>query len=150
MPTADELVQRRAPEIALVIQTAAKGSPLEADFRRPVEEALAQFADEAGVPLRTHHEYTLATGRADTVYNRLVIEYKRPGHLSKYPSNRNNAAAVEQVKGYVESIVKAQRIKKGRLVGVVTDGRWMIYCRHIAGRWRVEAPIPVDADSVAT
>ncbi len=94
MPTTDELVQRRAPEIARVIQTAAEGSPLEADFRRPVEEALAQFADETGVPLRTHHEYTLATGRADTVYNRLVVEYKRPGHLSEYRSNRNNVAAV--------------------------------------------------------
>ena len=34
-------------------------------------------------------------------------------------------------------------------MGVVTDGRWMIYCRHIAGRWRVEDPVPVDADSVA-
>ncbi|MCK4314890.1 MAG: SAM-dependent DNA methyltransferase [Anaerolineae bacterium] len=101
------------------------------------------------MPLRTHHEYTLATGRADTVYNRLVIEYKRPGQLAASRSNRNNAAAVEQTKGYVESIERSQRIKKGRLVGVVTDGRWMIYCRHIAGRWRVEDPVPVDADSVA-
>jgi hypothetical protein len=44
---------------------------------------------------------------------------------------------------------RSQRIKEGRLVGVVTDGRWMIYCRHIAGRWRVEDPVPVDADPVA-
>ncbi len=50
MPTTDELVKRRAPEIARIIRAAAEGSPLEADFRRPVEEALAQFTDEAGVP----------------------------------------------------------------------------------------------------
>lgn len=149
MPNTDELVNQHAPDIARAIQVAAEGSPLEADFRREVEEALAQFAQEANVPLRTHHEYTLADGRADTVYNRLVIEYKRPGHLSKYPSNRNNVAAREQVRGYVESIEKAQRIKKGRLMGVVTDGRWMIFCRHIAGRWREEDPVAVDADSVA-
>ncbi len=115
MPITGELAQRRAPEIAQIIWAAAEGSPLEADFRHPVEEALAQFADEAGVPLRIHHEYTLATGRADTVYNRLVVEYKRPGHLAKSRGNRNNAAAVEQVKGYVEDLEKAQRIKKGRL-----------------------------------
>ena len=149
MPITDELVQQRAPQIARVIQTAAMGSPVEADFRRPVEDALARFAEEAGVPLRAHHEYTLATGRADTVYNRLVVEYKRPGHLREAPSNRNNLAAVEQTKGYVESIERSQRIKQGRLVGVVTDGRWMIYCRHIAGRWRVEKPLPVHPDSVA-
>jgi type I restriction-modification system DNA methylase subunit len=149
MATTDELARRRAPEIARVIQTAATGDPLEADFRRPVEDTLAQFAEEAGVQLHVHHEYTLATGRADTVYNRLVVEYKRPGHLSQARSNRANLAAVEQTKGYIESIERSQRIKKGRLVGVVTDGRWMIYCRHIAGRWRVEDPVSVDADSVA-
>ncbi|MGA9351115.1 MAG: N-6 DNA methylase [Anaerolineae bacterium] len=149
MLTTDELLKRRAPEIARAIQGAAEGSPTEAEFRQPVEQLLDDFADEVGVPLRTHHEYTLATGRADTVYNRLVVEYKRPGHLSEAPSNRNNLTAVEQIKGYIESIEKAQRIKEGRLLGVVTDGRWMVYCRHIAGRWRVEKPVPVDADSVA-
>ena len=41
MPTTDELVKRRAPEIARIILAVAEGSPLEADFRRPVEEALA-------------------------------------------------------------------------------------------------------------
>jgi hypothetical protein len=121
MPATDELVRRRAPQIARAIQTAASGSPLEADFRRPVEDTLARFADEAGVPLRAHDEYTLATGLADTVYNRLVIEYKRPGHLAESLSNRNNAAAVEQVKRYLEDIERAQRIQKARLVGVVTD-----------------------------
>lgn len=149
MPTTDRLVKRCAPEITRAIQVAAEGSPVEADFRQPVEQLLDDFAAEVSVPLHPHHEYTLATGRADTVYNRLVVEYKRPGHLSEYRSNRNNVAAVEQVQGYLEDIERTQRIKKGRLVGVVTDGRWMIYCRHIAGRWRVETPVPVDTDSVA-
>jgi len=149
MPTTDELVKRRAPEIARAIQVVAKGSPIEADFRQPVEQLLDDFAAEVSVPLHPHHEYTLATGRADTVYNRLVVEYKRPGYLREAPTNRNNVAAVEQVQGYLEDIERTQRIKKGRLVGVVTDGRWMIYCRHIAGRWRVEKPVPVDTDSVA-
>lgn len=149
MLTTDELVKQRAPEIARAIQAAAMGSPTEADFRRTVEQRLDNFAAEVNVPLRTHHEYTLATGRADTVYNRLVIEYKRPGQLSQAPSNRNNLAAVEQTKGYIESIEHSQHISQGRLLGVVTDGRWMIYCRHIAGRWRVETPVPVDTDSVA-
>jgi len=149
MPTAETLVQQRAPGIARAIQTAAQGTPTEADFRRPVERALAQLAEEAGVPLRTHHEYTLATGRADTVYNRLVIEYKRPGHLGQALSNRNNQAAVGQIKGYIEDIERTQRIKQGRLVGIVTDGRWMIYCRHLGDRWRVEKAVPVDTASVA-
>jgi SAM-dependent methyltransferase len=148
MPTADTLVKQRAPAIARAIQAAAVGSPTEADFRRPVEQLLAQFAEEAGVPLRTHHEYTLATGRADTVYNRLIIEYKRPGHLTGEPS-RNNTTAAEQTKRYLEDIERQQRIQKARLVGVVTDGRWMIYCRHLDGRWRQENPVPVDIDSVA-
>jgi len=149
MPTTDDLVKQRATEIARAIHSAASDSPTEAEFRQPVEQLLDGFAAEVNVPLRTHHEYTLATGRADTVYNRLVIEYKRPSHLSQALSNRNNQAAVEQIKGYIEDIERTQRIQQGRLVGVVADGRWMIYCRHIAGRWRVETPVPVDSDSAA-
>lgn len=149
MPTTDELVKRRAPEIARAIQQAAEGSPTESEFRQPVEQLLDEFAASANVPLRTHHEYALAVGRADTVYNRLVIEYKRPGHLRESLSNRNNQAAIQQARGYVEDIARSQRLKEGRLVAAVTDGRWMIYCRYIAGRWRVEDPVPVDADSVA-
>jgi hypothetical protein len=149
MPTTEELVQQHAPKIARAIQDATKGSPTEANFRRPVERLLDDFAAEAGVPLHPHHEYTLATGRADTVYNRLIVEYKRPGRLGDTLSNRNNQAAIEQTKGYIESIEESQRIKEGRLVGVITDGQQMIYCRHIAGRWRVENPVAVDTDSVS-
>lgn len=147
MPTVDELVQNHAPQITHTIEAAAQGSPTEAAFRRPVEQILVDFAEQAGVPLRTHHEYSVATGRADTVYNRLIIEYKRPGHLTG-GSSRNNTAAVEQTQRYIEDIEREQRIQKARLIGVVTDGRWMIYCRHLDGRWRVESPAPVNVDSV--
>ena len=148
MPTTDELITQRAPEIARAIQAAASGAPTEADFRRPVERLLDDFATAVGVPLHPHHEYTLATGRADTVYNRLVVEYKRPGSLGETLSHRNNLAAVEQVKGYLEDVEREQRIEKARLVGVITDGRRMIYCRHVAGRWRIEPPVTVDVSSV--
>jgi len=149
MSATDDLIERRAPRIARAIQAAAKGSPLEAEFREPVEELLAEFADAAGVELRTHHEYTVASGRADSVYNRLVIEYKRPGKLSKYRGSRSNASAIEQTKSYIEDIERSQRLKDARMVGVVTDGSWMIYCRHVADRWHVEQPVPVETDSVA-
>ncbi|MFW6116180.1 MAG: N-6 DNA methylase [bacterium] len=148
MPITDEIIQRHAPRIAYAIRDAAQGSPLEAEFREAVEDLLAELAAQADVPLRTHHEYTVASGRADTVYNRLVIEYKRPGTLSRNRHSGPNAAAVDQAKSYIEDIEKSQRLKDARLVGVVTDGRWMIYCRHVADRWHVEDPAPVATDSV--
>ena len=149
MPSREPLAHKRATDIAKAIHIAATGSPLESEFRQHVEILLDDFAAEAGVPLRTHHEYTLATGRADTVYNRLVVEYKRPGHLREAISNHNNQAAMEQVIGYMEDIARAEHLKEARLIGVVTDGRWMLYVWHVAGHLQRERPVPVDAESVA-
>jgi len=38
---------------------------------------LPSFKKEAGIKLEDKHEYTVAGGRADSVYPRVVIEYKK-------------------------------------------------------------------------
>lgn len=49
-------------------------APNEADFRRVMDPLLDEFCAEIGLTPPAHAEYTLATGRADAVFNRLVIE----------------------------------------------------------------------------
>lgn len=51
-------------------------APVEADFRRVIDPLLDEFCAEIGLAPLAHAEYTLATGRADAVFNRLVIEYE--------------------------------------------------------------------------
>jgi SAM-dependent methyltransferase len=90
-------------------------------------------------------EVILANGRADTVFNRLILEYKKPGVIK--PDNAKNRALISQVQGYIEDLSKAERWKEERLLGVAFDGNYFLYVRKVK-RWIEETPVPVNERSV--
>lgn len=92
-----------------------------------------------------HHERALANGRADTVFNRLILEYKKPGIIKE--NNAKNRQLITQVKSYIEDLAKEERWKEARLLGVAFDGNYFLYIRRV-GRWVEEEPVPVSVDSV--
>jgi hypothetical protein len=120
---------------------------VEADFRHAVEPLLDQFCEQTGLPPLEHAEYTLATGRPDAVFDRLVIEYKKPGALKKTP-NRPTQESIEKVKGYIEGLAKKKKQKTQRLAAVVFDGCLLIFVRFVNGQWAVEAPVEVNQHSL--
>lgn len=110
-------------------------------FRQPVEDFLADFANSLDVQLDARQEYTLLSGRADTIYNRLIIEFERPGYLSRKPGAASNAHALQQLRDYISDVAKAERQKL--LAGVALDGRYFIFARLKEGHWYVDPPEPV-------
>lgn len=90
-------------------------------------------------------ERILANGRADTVFNRLILEYKKPGVIK--PNNAKNRALIAQVQGYIEDLTKAERWKEERLLGVAFDGNYFLYVRKVK-RWVEEEPVPVNEKTV--
>lgn len=121
--------------------------PVEADLRRVVDPLLDDFCAEVGLTPLAHAEYTLATGRADAVFNRLVIEYERPGVLKKIPDAATRHS-VKQVKDYIEGLAKKERRELDRLAGVVFDGQLLIFVRFISGKWSEEPPTEVTPHSL--
>ncbi|MCS7324587.1 MAG: hypothetical protein NZ532_04515, partial [Thermoflexales bacterium] len=119
----------------------------EADLRREVDSLLNQFCEDAGVTPLSRTEYTLAAGRADAVFNRLVIEYERPGVLKK-TKDKATQHAVDQVKRYIEGLASKDRHNPDRLAGVVFDGHLIIFVRYIRGRWTEEGPVEVNQHSL--
>lgn len=85
------------------------------------------MAFKAKLNLFLREEYTLINGRADAVYNRLIIEYEPPRSLRERNNYRFNEHAVNQLKGYIEGLVKRERHKPERLAGVVLDGSYFIF-----------------------
>jgi len=146
----EAVVRKRAPEIARDIQAAARRSRVEADLVAEVEDVLKRFEKSFGLNLRLERERTLINGRADAVYNRLVIEYEPPGSLRKEPSARTNQHAVEQVKQYMAGLERMDRQRKERLAGVVLDGSFYIFVRYREDHWHVGEPEPVSAHSTET
>lgn len=126
------------PQIESALRSILPRKPAEAQFRSIIDPLLSDFCNQIGATPLGHVEYTLGTSRADTVFNRLVIEYKRPGVPKKSPDGATQAA-IQQVKNYITDLAKKERRQLERLAGVVFDGHFLIFVRFTGGKW-VEEP----------
>ncbi len=144
----DTLIKRDAPTLAQKFRDAAQAAHNEREFQNAVTKHVAEFADKAGLQLNLREEYTLINGRADAVYNRLVIEYEPPFSLKKDNRTLVNNHAIGQVRTYLKDLEKVERHKAERLAGVVLDGGYLIFVRHREKIWSIDDPVPVDRVSV--
>jgi Eco57I restriction-modification methylase len=137
----------QAQRLAAALAEAAQRFPHdEANFRREAEEALEALVGEHGITLDKRFERILETrGRADAVFNRLIVEWEPPGGLAAHVTHPGNRHAVEQLRAYIEAIAHEDRQALDRLAGVACDGRFMIFARYRSERWIVDEPVPVDA-----
>ncbi|MBM4296940.1 MAG: SAM-dependent DNA methyltransferase, partial [Deltaproteobacteria bacterium] len=147
MPDNESILHAAAKKLAEKTLAAAKVASNEAEFRIPFQAAIAEAAQAIGAPIQPRDEVSLIEGRADTVYNRLVIEYERPGFLKTYNKHGNNAHAIQQARDYITGLQRRERHKMERYAGVVCDGAFFIFCRFREGHWHVEPPVPVDVYS---
>ena len=86
----DDIIGHRAVVLADQIQKAAAWAKSEMDLQIEVAGALKEFAREAKIKLDAHHNVTVATGRPDSVYSNVIVEYKDPGTLSGNRDAANN------------------------------------------------------------
>jgi hypothetical protein len=140
--------QSRALAAALLAAAGEhKGS--EANFRRSAERALEESAAALGIEVSSVVERSLAGGRADAVFNRLVVEWEPPGKLAAHIGHPGNKEAVQQLRHYLKALAEEERREADRLVGVACDGVFMIFTRYRVGRWIVDEPVPVDVLSAS-
>lgn len=140
-------LKSRAPGFAQKIKEAAQTSHNEAEFRTKIARLIDEIAPKIGLNLHLREEYTLINGRADAVYNRLIIEYEPPRSLRQNNSFRTNQHAISQLKGYIEGLVRRERHRPERLAGVVLDGTYFIFVRSKEGVWHIDPPLKVDVYS---
>jgi hypothetical protein len=135
-------------EIAKAATNASKtsGNP-EAKLREHVAPLWDEYlrSNRINLNFQSRDERQLANGRADTVFNQLILEYKKPGAIRG--NNEKNRKLIDQVKHYIEDLAKEERWKEERLLGVVFDGHYFLFVRKV-GRWIEEEPIPVSVESV--
>jgi SAM-dependent methyltransferase len=143
----EALAKQEAPKLATRIREAGRDLPNEATFRSRVQPLIEEFCQQAGVTVYAQHERTLASGRADTVFNRLVVEYKRPGVLRGEKHAKSNRVAVQRLKDYIEALAKAERQKLDRIAGVLFDGFRYIFVRRLGETWHEDEPTEVNAYS---
>jgi hypothetical protein len=98
----DELISKKAAEFADQVRHTAAMADKEEEIRIEVEKQLAFIQKEAGVKLEGKHEFTVAKGRVDSVYSRVLIEYKNPSNpgdrLGPRLDSPGSKKVVEQIK----------------------------------------------------
>lgn len=132
----------------LSIARATRGN--EAKFREKFEPMLEQILEKTGLNVIERRERILITGkRADTAFDRVVIEYEPPGSLTDDNSRATNKHALfDQIKPYIKDLDKEERRKKTRYLGIVFDGFYIIYARYVGELFRFEEPIEVNQNSL--
>jgi len=144
------LINLESSDFAVRLSKAASGNPTEATFRDKLMPVIADFCKKAGIEFSPKGGYSLVGGgKPDTVFNRLVIEYKAPGKLDASNSHTNNKKAIKQLRDYLDDIVKEEKQHVERLAGVILDGNYFIFVRKFSNRWYEDNPVATSADSVA-
>jgi hypothetical protein len=98
----DELIAQKAAEFADQIKAAAAMADKEEEIRIAAERQLAFIEKATGIKLEGKHEFTVASGRVDSVYDRVIIEYKNPkspgARIGPKADSPGSKKVVEQIK----------------------------------------------------
>lgn len=147
----EEIISRRAIEFAENITRIAEQADKEETIRIAVEKQLAFIQKEADVELESKHEFTVASGRVDSVYSRVIIEYKNPAspgaRIGEKSDSPGSVKVVEQIKSRFHDLEKEFGHSLGSLFGVGLDGRRFIFVRFRDGKWQTENPVAVTRHS---
>jgi len=141
------IAKEQARNVAQHLIRFAQQGGTEADFRREAARIIEEAGTAAGLTIIPRDEFTVARGRVDSVYNRLVLEYKRPGVIRESNLGRTNQEVIGQVKDYIIDVAKRERREAQRLAGVALDGFFFIFVRRVGEGWAVDEPLPVNAAS---
>jgi len=140
----DEIVSHSAATLAGQIQAAATWAKSEMDVQIEVAAALKSFARRAQITLEGHHNVTVATGRPDSVYGSVIVEYKAPGTLSPAKESSANKTLIDQLKRRFYDMRREQRRDWKSMFGVGTDGSYFIFLRFRDDKWTDEHPLEVN------
>ncbi|MFH1538874.1 MAG: N-6 DNA methylase, partial [bacterium] len=130
------------------IRAAAASADTEEDLRIASERALAFIEREAGIKLEGRHEYHVASGRVDSFYQRVIIEYKNPKSPADRLSAKKDAPGCEkvisQIKRRFHDLRAELRQPLNNLLGVGLDGNYFIFVRFYEDEWHISDPVEVD------
>ena len=143
-PSLDEIVTRSAAAIADHIRRAAALAKSEMDLQIDVAAALKKFAGDAKITLGGHNNVTIATGRPDSVYGSVIVEYKEPGKLSPNKDAARNKELIDQLKQRFYDMRREEHRQWNSMFGVGTDGKYFIFLRFRDDKWTDQEPLEVN------
>jgi hypothetical protein len=145
--TLDDVIKQRAKIYADRLTLEVAKANKEEEIRIASEQELAFLQEAAKIKLEGKHEFTVASGFVDSVYDRVIIEYKNPSN----PSARIGASldspgtkkVIEQIKSRFADLKAEHGQPLNSLFGVGLDGRYFVFVRFRDNHWYIQEPVPV-------
>ena len=150
-PSLDELISARASEFAEQLRSAAGFADKEEDVRIGCEKLLAFIQKEAGIELEGKHEFTVASGHIDSLYSRVIIEYKNPNSADRITAKVDGAGTrkvVEQIRKRFYDLRNEYGQEMKTLFGVGLDGNHFVFLRYRDDKWSDPVVADVNQHSV--
>jgi len=94
----DDLISKKAIKFANEMKAVAATANKEEEIRIAVERQLAFIEKEAEITLEGKHEFTVASGLVDSVYDRVIIEYKNPSSPNDHIAPRASTTTLQKLK----------------------------------------------------
>lgn len=147
----DDQIREQAKVYSERLNAVAKKAVKEEEIRVASERELAFIQQATGIKLEGKHEFTVASGRIDSVYDRVIIEYKNPSSASGRIGPRADSPGTLKVVNQIKSRFHDLHVEHGQdfnsLFGVGLDGRYFVFVRFRDGKWSVFDPTPVTPQS---
>src|SRR3972149_2989939 len=144
----DDLISKKAGEFADQMKTAAAMADKEEEIRIAAERQLAFIERETHVKLEGKHEFTVASGRVDSVYDRVIIEYKNPKSPADRIGPNTDSPGSKKVVKQIKDRFYDMRAQHGQPLnnhyGVGLDGNRFIFLRFRDDKWQVQEPVEVN------
>ena len=147
------VIEEAAKVFASAMNAAAAKAVTEADIRSAADRELLKVEQMAGITLEARHEFTVASGRVDSVYDRVIVEYKNPASktesIGASLTDRGTAKILAQIKSRFADLEKEHGQPTESLFGVGIDGRRIVFIRFREGAWLEEAPVALTPASAS-
>jgi len=147
----DALIGSRAALYADRLSSAAVSATKEEEIRIASERELESIAQALGIKLEGKHEFTVASGFVDSVYDRVLIEYKNPSSPSSKLGPKLDSPGTKKVVEQIQSRFYDMRAQHNQplnsLFGVGLDGRYFVFVRFRGDKWHIQEPVPVTPHS---
>lgn len=147
----EALINEQAKQIARQMSQIAALAESEEDVRHECNKLVDAFIERAGLNIRGRHEYHIGSGRLDSKYQGVLLEYKCPKGQSRITEDLNSPSTrkvVEQLKRRLEDFEKEHNYRPERLFGAGCDANTVVFVRYSNGKWYVEDPKPTSKFSI--
>lgn len=144
-------IAKHAAEFAANVRNAAKMAESEMDVQVEAAAQLRFLEKATGAKFGGKHNVTIGEGRPDTVYHRIIVEYKNPsdkasciGPTLESPGTKK---VVDQIKKRFGDLQTEMGQPINSLFGVGCDGLRFVFIRWRDKKWDVQPPVDVDEHS---